>query len=248
MVLTALRGALGFLSRLPVGHDDEAWAAFARTPSAFPFVGYVLGPLVALPLLLPVPPATAALLFVVGVAVVTGINHFDGVADLGDAAVVHGPTAERREVMRDTVVGVGGAVAIAVIVLGLATAGAGLVGLPARALPLVVAAEVAAKAAMATVVCLGSATHEGLGSALSEHASARSLVPVLLLAAPAALLTWPGVVPAAATLATGPLVALLVLRWARATLGGVSGDVIGATNELARVAALHVGVVAWTLS
>ena len=29
-------------------------------------------------------------------------------------------------------------------------------------------------------------------------------------------------------------------------LGGVNGDVFGAVNELARIVALHAGVVAWT--
>ncbi len=36
-----------------------------------------------------------------------------------------------------------------------------------------------------------------------------------------------------------------MLWWARARLDGVTGDVIGAANELARVAALHTGLVAW---
>ena len=40
--------------------------------------------------------------------------------------------------------------------------------------------------------------------------------------------------------------AWLLRRWARRRLGGVSGDALGATNELARVAALHAGVIAWT--
>ena len=44
------------------------------------------------------------------------------------------------------------------------------------------------------------------------------------------------------------VIAGLTLRWAQTNLGGVSGDVLGATNELARVAGLHAGVVAWTLS
>jgi adenosylcobinamide-GDP ribazoletransferase len=43
-------------------------------------------------------------------------------------------------------------------------------------------------------------------------------------------------------------VALALLWWADAALGGASGDVFGASNELARVAGLHAGVVAWTLS
>ena len=40
--------------------------------------------------------------------------------------------------------------------------------------------------------------------------------------------------------------ALVVVRWADGALGGVNGDVFGAVNELARVVALHAGVVAWT--
>jgi adenosylcobinamide-GDP ribazoletransferase len=44
----------------------------------------------------------------------------------------------------------------------------------------------------------------------------------------------------------GLLTGAVVWRWARPSLGGVNGDVLGATIELARVAALHAGVVVWT--
>lgn len=248
MVLTAIRGALGFLSRLPIGHDDAAWEAFSNTPVTFPLVGYVLGALVALPLLLPGPIPTVALAFVVGIYVVTGINHIDGVIDLGDALVVHGDAAERREVMKDTTVGAGGTLAVALVVFGLGTAGVALAALPVKTVLLVITAEVGAKLGMAVLVCLGVAAHDGLGSALISNARPRSVVPAILLSIPAALLTWPRVAPAVATLLTALLTALVVLRWAQVNLGGVSGDVLGATNELARIAALHVGVIAWTLS
>jgi len=246
VVLTALRGALGFLSRLPPGRTEDAWEAFRTSPTAFPLAGYVVGALVALPLLVPGPAPTVALLFVVGVYAATGINHVDGVADLGDATAVHGGAAERRDVMKDTVVGTGGALAVALVVLGLGTAGAALAGLPARAALVAVTAEVGAKLGMATLVCLGSAPHEGLGSALTANADARSLVPAAVVALPAVALAWPLLVPGAAALTAAVLSSLAVFAWARANLGGVSGDVIGATNEVARVAALHAGVVAWT--
>jgi adenosylcobinamide-GDP ribazoletransferase len=244
--LTALRGAIGFLSRLPVGHDESAWEAFRTSPAAFPLAGYVVGALVAVPLLVPAPGPTVAVLFVAGTYALTGINHLDGVADVGDAAVVHGGPDARREVMKDTAVGTGGALAVALTVFGLGAAGVALADLPPAALAVVVAAEVGAKAAMATLVCLGSAPHEGLGSALTANATRRDLAPVVLVAAPAALAAWPRIAPTAAALVAAFLVALGTRRWARATLGGVSGDVLGATNELARIAALHAGVVAWT--
>jgi len=247
VVLTALRGALGFLSRLPVGRDEAAWNAFRATPVAFPLAGYVLGALVALPLALPLPSPTVALAFVAWLSLVTGINHLDGVADLGDALVVHGDAERRRDVMRDTAVGVGAVLAVGLVVLGLGLAGLGLAALPARALPVVVAAEVSAKLGMATVVCLGTATHEGLGSQLTARSTPRTFALPALAALPAALLTWPR--PAAAVaLGAGVAAALAVLAWARSNLGGVSGDVVGATNEAARLVGLHAGLVAWFLA
>lgn len=250
MVLTALRGALGFLSRLPVGRDERSWEAFRRSPAAFPLAGYVVGALVAVPLALPAPAPTVAALFVVWVYFVTGVNHADGVADLGDAVVVHGDVADRRAAMTDTTVGVGAVLALGLVLLGTALAGLALAGVASAATPLaalgvVVAAEVGAKLGMAAVACLGTAAHEGLGSALTAHADPRSLVAPGLVALPAAAATWPH--PAAGVaLAAAVAGALCVRRWARDRLGGVSGDVFGASNELARVLGLHAGVIAWT--
>ncbi|MFC7186738.1 adenosylcobinamide-GDP ribazoletransferase [Halorubrum yunnanense] len=258
MRAAALRGALGFLTRIPVGRSEAAWEAFSRAPWTFPVVGYLVGGLVALPLLLPAPAPTVALAFPLAVYAVTGITHLDGVADLGDAAVVHGEPERRREVLKDSALGVGGTVALVAVVLGLATAAFGLVeaataaGAPGVrdrlgvAVGVVVAAEVGAKAATATLVCVGDAAHEGLGSALTEGATAGSALPVLALAAPAALLAWPRLLPGAAALLAALATAELLRRWARRRLGGVSGDALGATTELARVAALHAGVIAWT--
>lgn len=245
MVLTAMRGALGFLTRLPVGRDERAWATFLATPATFPAVGYVVGGLAVLPLLLPTAAPTTTLLFVLGLYLVAGINHVDGLADLGDALVVHGDAGERLAAMGDTTLGVGGTLAVALVVLGLGLAGLALAGGGLQVVLLVVSAEVGAKLAMATVACLGRAAHEGLGSALSSRHRPRSLALPALLALPAAGLTWPH--PAAAVaLAAGPLSALVVLAWARHSLGGITGDAIGATNEVARVVALHAGVIAWT--
>ncbi|WP_235853570.1 adenosylcobinamide-GDP ribazoletransferase [Halosimplex salinum] len=246
---TALRGALGFLSRLPVGRDERAWEAFRTAPWTLPVAGYVLGALVAVPVALalvtPAPAVTVALVYVLAVVALTGINHFDGVADLGDAVVVHGDAERRREVMGDTVLGVGGTLAVAVVVAGLALGAAGLAALPlTAAVGLLVAAEVAAKVAMATLVALGSAAQDGFGAAVADETRPRGLVVPLVLAAPAAVLTLPSLA-ALGALVGALVVAVGLLWWARRRLGGVTGDVVGAANELARVAALHVGLVVW---
>lgn len=246
MVAAALRGALGFLSRVPVGRDERAWEAFRTTPAAFPLSGYVVGAVLALPTLLPVPNLVVATVFLAWLYAVTGINHLDGVADLGDALVVHGDAERRHEVLKDTTVGVGALLAVGLVLLAGWSAIAELATLPLRAAVLVVAAEVSAKLATATVVCLGTATHEGLGSALTSRSGRRDLVLPALLALPVAASTWP--TPAAAvTLLAGATTGLLAVRLGTSRLGGVSGDLMGATNECARVVALLAGVTAWTL-
>ena len=246
-MLKALRGGLGFLTRLPIGHDEDAWNAFRARPATFPLVGYAIGGLAALLLLAPVPPATAAFGFVAWLYILTGINHLDGVADLGDAAVVHGDCERRREVLSDTTVGVGAVAAVGLVFVGLATAGYGLAGLPARAGLIVIAAEVGSKAAVALAACFGSATHDGLGAQFTDHLDPGNAVAPLVVALPAAALTWPDPAAAVALLAALACVGPIV-RWARRALGGVDGDVLGATAEIARLVALHAGVIAWTLS
>lgn len=250
MVVAAVRGALGFLTRVPVEHDDGDWTAFTETPLSFPLAGYGVGVLVAFPLLglfVGVPSLTVAVAYLLAVYLVTGVNHVDGVADFGDAAAVHGPPEDRREVLKDTDAGVGAVLAVALVVAGLVLGALGATSLPApRAFGLVVAAEVGAKLGMAAVACLGGAAHEGMGSAFTRNADPPLLLGPVVVAAPAALLTVPS--PAALAALVGAFgTAVAVVQWADATLGGVSGDAFGAANELGRLVALHAGVVVWVL-
>jgi adenosylcobinamide-GDP ribazoletransferase len=251
VVLSALRGALGFLTRLPVAHGEPAWSAFRQSPWAFPLAGYAVGALLAAPFLLVgtrLPAVTVAFGYLGAVVAVTGINHLDGVADVGDAAVIHGDAADRREVLKDTTVGVGAVAAVALVVAGLALGALGVAGLPVRvAIATVVAAEVGAKAAMAGVACLSNAPHDGLGSQFTEPASRPDLAPTLAVALPAAVLSWPS--PAAVGALVGAFGAgVWTLWWLNGLLDGANGDVFGTVNEVGRVVGLHLGVVVWTLS
>ncbi|WP_306052807.1 adenosylcobinamide-GDP ribazoletransferase [Natronococcus wangiae] len=248
--LGACRGAVGFLTRLPANHRDGDWAAFRETPTAFPVVAYLVGALAAVPLLAAgtLPPSTVALGYLLAVYAVTGIHHLDGVADLGDALIVHGDDERRREVLKDTTTGVGALLSVSLVVAGLALAGLGLAGLPVlAAVAVAVAAEVGTKLGMAALACFGTASHAGMGEQFTTATTASSFVPSAIVALPAAALTWPH--PAAAVALCGALAGLaLPWLWANRRLGGVNGDIFGAANEIGRVVGLHAGVIAWTLS
>ena len=248
MVLTALRGALAFLTRLPVGGGEREWDAFRSTPVAFPLAGYVVGGVAALPLLLPLPVPTLAVAYLATLYLVTGVTHADGLADVGDVAAAHA-IDDPKAAMHDERVGAGGVLLVGLTLLALAFGALAAAGTGRfSAVAIVVAAEVGAKAGMAVMVAASPAAHEGLGSAFVEASGGRSLIPVGLALLPAVVLApWRGGPAVVAALVSGVLVARFVARWATRRLGGVSGDVLGAGNELARAVAVHAGVVAWTL-
>lgn len=247
MVLTALRGALGFLTRLPTTHRSDAWEAFRTTPAAFPIAGYLLGALLILPLLLPTSAPPIVFGFLVWLYLLTGITHLDGLADLADAAVAHGTPSARRDIMTDTTTGVGGTLAIALTITGLALAAFAITSLPRRAVLIVLAAEVGAKLAMATTICLGTAAHDGLGAQFTHGTAPKALIVPIILTLPATAVTIPSIAAPIALL-TATIAGVGITRWATSRLGGVTGDVIGASNELARLTALHTAILAWPIT
>lgn len=253
--IPALRGAITFLTRVPIpGGEPADWHSFRRSPWTLPVVGALVGGLAGLAFLLP-SPWTAAVGYLAALYLVGGVTHADGLADLGDAVAVHDPD-RRVAVLRDSSVGVGGVLALGVTLLattlGALALATGFVGggtVPGTgAFRVVLAAEVGAKVGMALLVCFGDSAHEGLGSALADDVGPASFLPVALLAATVLLAAPTGSFPALlAALLAGPAVAVLVLVRVRPWLGGISGDVLGATNEIGRAVALHAGVVVWAL-
>lgn len=246
----AIVGAVGFCTRFPVGHSRGYWDSFRRQPAVMVLAAYVIGVLAVVPLVVGLPAATATFLFLVWLYLLTGITHLDGLADLGDAMAVHGDREKRKEVMTDSSVGVGALAAVILVLVGLALAANSLADFHWQAaVAVVVTAEVGAKAGVVLLIALGTPAHEGLGSALSAESSAETLLAGAAFSVPVVALWYllPGVSPVvpAAAFAAALIGAGAVFLWADRFLGGVSGDVFGAANEISRVLALHAGVIVW---
>ncbi len=250
----AVRGAIGFCSRLPVGTDERAFEAFTDSPGAFVLaavpIGGIAGVLIAavVALLGTGHPGTVGLGVVCVLYGVSGINHLDGVADLGDVGAVHGDRARRRAVLTDTTLGVGGTLAVSLVVIGFVLAGVELASRsPIAAFTVVVASELGAKSGLATIACLGTSFRDGLGATVLAGCSSGDLGrPIALTAVITAGLCLLSPV-ALLSVGAGWAGAVLVWQWASRTLGGTNGDVFGCANEVGRLCALHMGVIAWTL-
>jgi len=272
--LFALRSCLGFLTTIPVGISMEGLAALGRRLYLFPVIGVLIGVLVGVLGLifgLVLSPAVAAVMTIVALYCLTGINHLDGLADFGDGVVAHGSREKKIGAMRDVSLGIGGVVFCVIVILGLfaaigevlggvygvgggvAVPGSYLIGCIGSYLDVtgcgflmaIVAAEVSAKQAMLTISAFGKSIHPGLGSIMIDETGFREFGVGLLFSGAVCWVVLANV--GLLVLGCAVCAAFVVLRTSNRNFGGISGDVIGATNEIARVVALLVAGVcgAW---
>lgn len=267
--LFAARSCLGFLTTIPVGISMEGLAALGRRLYLFPVIGTVIGLLIGgIGYLFGsvLPPEAASVMIVASLYYLTGINHLDGLSDFGDGFVAHGSREKKIGAMRDVSLGIGGVVFCVIAVLGLFAAVSGIlgrdtVGVGYQFLAVMIASEVSAKQAMLTISAFGRSIHPGLGSIMIDETGFREFAIGLIFSAAVCVLVFAGVgggmhvgsgagagLPVLGVVMLGSAIALslVVLGTANRNFGGISGDVIGATNEIARLGALLVAV-AWVV-
>lgn len=236
-----MRALLAFFTVLPLRASTLREAA--ASVHLLPFVGLVVGLPGAAILLLgyALPPGVAATLALGVVLLAAGLHHSDGVLDVGDALMVRGTRERRQEVLKDARVGIGGlGILFIVYAPALAALSALTAASPVRAALALLAAEVAVRSAMVLVLYFGESAR-ATSSAVEFTRSLtgpRGIVGVAIALVAPALLALPLGGAAALAALTVPLVALLSLRVAGGAFGGISGDVSGATGELARAAFL----------
>lgn len=242
--MNALRLAFGTLSVLPVRAPSVDRRTAGRAMVLAPLVGLVLAVPAALLLVLVqdrLAPLPAAALVVGLLALLTRAMHLDGLADTADGLGSGRPAEGALEVMRKGDVGPFGVVTLVVVLLVQVAALAQLVA-EARGPAALAAALVVSRLAL-SVACLRgvpSARPDGLGATVAGSVGpAGAAVAVLLGLVPlAALAILEG---SGLLLAPLGLLAGLAVGWrAVRRLGGVTGDVLGATVEATCTACLVV--------
>ncbi len=224
-----LLAALQFLTRVPIRLRSEP--DLARSIPWFPVVGALVGCVVgafAVGLMELVPATVAAGLAVVLGVMLTGAFHEDGLADTADA--MGGWTQERRrEILKDSRHGSYGVAAMCstIVLRILCVASLG----PAAAFAGLVAAHTLGRGAAVGVMGIAHPVpSEGLGAdysrALSPVSAATGVLASLVLST-AAVGWW--IAPLALAAAAGAVVVSFI---AQRAFGGVSGDVLGAVEQV----------------
>ena len=234
-----LLAALQFLTRVPIRLKKEP--SLNATVAWFPLAGAIIGAAVggtAAGIWHVVPPLVAGAVGVTIGLLITGAFHEDGLGDIADA-FGGGWTVERRlEILKDSRHGTYGVAAIcASIVLRVVALGS-LPGPWAMFTGAVAAHTMSRVAAVGMAGTMKLATHSGLGADYGRGTTRlRAAVSVVGGTALTAVAVGWWALPLAgaaliAVLATGTL--------ARRKIGGISGDVLGATEQVAEILCLVV--------
>jgi adenosylcobinamide-GDP ribazoletransferase len=258
--IKTFRDLLSFLTVIPLGKAEDFVVTSAESMFLFPLIGAFIGLLgaayflvcgfllsyllafvnsiihIPTEFLLKLASATMTLAFLL---VLTGLQHFDGLVDLGNAIGL-GSVEKRRVAAHAWTVTYKGAF-LAIFVEFLAVLG--LFFLNADfAFRAIIVSEVAAKLAMVTIARIGKPTHKGLGSRFLESAKKKRNIVAYLLAilivCPLFGFTSFGIILSFGVILVSVLLGAFMERVAKSVFGGVSGDMIGATNEIGRAATL----------
>jgi adenosylcobinamide-GDP ribazoletransferase len=243
--VSGLLVAARYLTIIPLpGAAEEARDALGRAAAWFPVVGLAIGFGLAgidgLASLL-FPPILATLLTMTGWKLVSGGLHLDGLADCLDGLMGRDP-AHRLAIMRDSRIGVFGAIGLILMLLLELTALAELSG-AVRGRGLLAAPAIGRAAPPLLAMVFRPASEAGQGAAF-----ARGLRPLhALLALGGALVVGMAALRLAGAMAfaLACLLALGVGAFAARRLGGVTGDVLGAAVEITELTVL-LTLVAWT--
>jgi adenosylcobinamide-GDP ribazoletransferase len=232
--------AVGFLTRLPIGPPAEGDWRLADAVWAFPLVGAGVGAIAAFVFLvaelLGLGDAPAALLAVLASVCLTGALHEDGLADSADGIFGGSDRQSRLVIMRDSRHGTFGVVAI-VISVALRAAALAQTGEAVYAGLALIAAHAASRALLpAAMWALPPARDDGLAAEAGRPrwAVAAAAVAIGILIALAALGPWLGLVAFAVSAAAVMVAGVL----ARRRIGGYTGDVLGAFQQIAEIAML----------
>jgi adenosylcobinamide-GDP ribazoletransferase len=242
--LRGVRASFVFLSRLPLGgfpYDSRDWH---WAPAHFPLVGAVIGAACALVFsacaALSLGRPFAATLVLLTSVWLTGAFHEDGLADSADGlGGAHGGAKRALEIMKDSRIGTYGAAAL---VLSLMVRGSAIAELDPSAWFALVYVHCVAR--------VGPVWLMATEPSVSDSASTKSPLFDTRRVHVATALCWAAACTALAIFAgglrwttvlgvtiTSGVITKLCARYFRRAVGGVTGDLLGATEQLCEIGA-----------
>ena len=243
MVFKPFMAVVSFLTIIPSSRQTQSVPIDIKYTATnmylFPLAGALIGlsaGIVGYGLSLVLEPQITSFLVVLFIVLMTGLHHTDALADFGDGLMVKRGRESKKNAMHDHSIGSAGATALILYFIGIFTTLASIRD-GTILLSFLLTSEVIAKYMMVEQAHFGNSAWDGLSSpfVLAMKNKMKFLVSTLITLAIVFLVTgYEGLI----TLAIAFVVAGLIQYIAHLSFGGISGDVMGASNEIVRLACL----------
>jgi adenosylcobinamide-GDP ribazoletransferase len=237
--LADLPAAIGLLTRLPIPvSQTRAMERGAAAAWAYPIAGLIVGVILATSVAaftwvgLPIG-IVAALVIAVNIAV-TGAMHEDGLADTADGLWGGWDKARRLEIMKDSHIGVYGVLALGLSLLIRWLGVSALIALDIYWVGLIAIAVLSRGGMVVLMAAIENARDGGLSKSVGRPSPTTAWIAVAICMVIGLLLGQ------FAVLITAPIAILACGLIARSKIGGQTGDILGATQQVTEIALLLV--------
>ena len=239
-MLKQIGSVFSFLTIIPTSNSDLN--SIAKNMFLFPIVGIVIGLIIGslgYGLSLYLEPLVVSLVVVASLGVITGIHHTDGLADFADGLMTKGTKEKKRKAMKDLSVGSAGIFSIVMYAIGMIIALSFSSGM--ELFKIILLSEIMAKFSMVLMAGLGNSASIGSNSPFidSMKDKKRLLIAGIITIIPLIVI---GEMNGLVVFASGIIVTMLLVGLSTKSFGGITGDVMGASNELTRLSSLLIFV------
>jgi len=239
-LLKQIGSVFSFLTIIPTSNSDLN--SIAKNMFLFPIVGIVIGLVIGslgYGLSLYLEPLVVSLVVVASLAVITGIHHTDGLADFSDGLMTKGTKEKKRKAMKDLSVGSAGIFSIVLYAIGMIIALSFSSGMDL--FKIILLSEIMAKFSMVLMAGLGNSASIGSNSPFMDSMKdkKRLLVAGIITIIPLIVI---GEMNGLIVFASGIILTMFLVGLSTKSFGGITGDVMGASNELTRLSSLLIFV------
>lgn len=233
---------LAFLTILPAGKQSHDIHYVAKNMYLFPVAGLVIGAIIGAMAFGTSPflhPLLVGLLVTGELVIITGVHHTDALADFADGLMAKGGKEVKRKAMLDPAVGSAGVAALVMYFAGMIVVFQTGFSSSFAILTSIITAEVIAKYVMVILANRGISAWEGFSSPFTAAMKDRRKIAAatgIMLAIVWFASSYAGLIALGVSLAIAGLMKYVSGK----SFGGISGDVLGASNEITRLSSLIV--------
>ena len=243
MVFKSILEIISFLTIIPIGKfgKSDSLDNISKKMFLFPFIGLLIG-LLTIPVVLIsfylFNQFVSAFIVTIFIIVLTGIHHTDALADFADGIMVRGNKEKKYNVMHDPRIGAAGTVAISGYVIGMVIAISSITSLD-RLMVAIILSEIMSKYSMVLQSHYCESAWDGYSSLFTKNMKSKKKMAIATIITIVLIVLISNMsVIGLQIFIVGIICCFIVIYISKKNFGGITGDVMGATNELVRLCSL----------